>query len=99
METGRPPLQFDGELNPLYSIAKQGDHWIIHSILPNFFTKKISIDPSWNLFLSDNTEMLFEYPLGKMQTARYCCIEGALILQEGFQWSPPPVFHSTYLLL
>lgn len=81
------------------SIAKQGDRWIIHSVSPNFFTKKISIDPSWNLFLSDNTEMLFEYPLGKMQSARYCSIESALILQEGFQWSPSPGFHSTYLLL
>ncbi|MGA8164610.1 MAG: SNF2-related protein [Waddliaceae bacterium] len=81
------------------NITTLGDRWVIHSILPNLLTQKIPISASWNLLLSDNTEILFECTSGKMQTARYCSKEEALILQEGFTWSPSPIFHSTYLLL
>lgn len=81
------------------SITKEGDRWVIYSIVPHLLTRKISLDPSWNLFLSDDTKILFEYPLGTIQTARYCSVERALILQEGFEWSPPPMFHTTFLVL
>lgn len=83
-------------MNP---IANLGDRWVIHSVSPHIFTKTISIDPSWNLLLSDVTEMLFEYPQGKLQPAHYCSIKSALILKEGFKWTPADVPHSTYLLL
>lgn len=82
------------------TITKPGDRWVIHSIPPHLFMQKIPIDTSWNLLLSDHTEILFEYPVGKIQAARYCCTAGALLLQEGFKWSPASADpHSTYLLL
>lgn len=81
------------------NIANPGDRWVIYSVSPHIFTQIISLDPSWNLLLSDDTKILFEYPPGKIQAAEYCSIKGALILQEGFKWASADVPHHTYLLL
>ena len=81
------------------NIANPGNRWVIHGIPSHIFTRTILLDMSWNLLLSDDMEILFEYPPTKIQTARYCSTLCVLILQEGFKWAPADIPHQTYLLL
>ncbi len=83
----------------MHNIAQLGDRWVIHSVLPQRHTKKICLDTSWNLVFGEETEIYFEDPRGARQTAQYCPVEGALLLSEGFKWSPSDVLHVTYLHL
>jgi hypothetical protein len=81
------------------NITQVGDCWILHTISPHLLIKKIPLDNSWSLLLSEDQKILFEYPVGSFQTAQFSCAEEALLLNDGIKWTPPSLLHHTHLYL